>query len=335
MSRFTAILIVLSSLLFSSCLKSETAVRYNGGSISDSELAENAKMELFQLEQQAFEIKQQAAYEILQDILLEKEAKSRKMTVEELLRAEIDAKVAPVPEDQLRQVYEMYKSQIDGSFEKNREMLVNSLMAQQRNQAQQAFLGGLFDKYKVEFVMKEPEAPRVDVDLEDDPSWGPKNAKVTVVEFSDYECPYCRRMQNSVRQLRKEYSDKVHWVFKDFPLEFHRQAMLAHVSAACAEEQGKAVEFHDRIFSAPLNDGKPDLSQEYMVQTAGDLGLNVGKFTTCIADTDGKIHAEIQGDIEYGQKIGVRGTPAIFINGRFISGALPYDKLKEEVDKEL
>ncbi len=335
MKKKTFLALVLT-LLVSSCLESETAVKFSGGTITTEQIDKEAKMELFRAEQEMYKIREQKAHELAEKAILEKEASSQKISVEELLSREVTSKIRPVSDEELKNIYEMYKAQIQQPYEQIKEAIRKDIMMNQEQQLRQGFVHGLFEKYNFELVLKEPVAPRVKIDEENDPSIGPKNAKVVIVEFSDYECPYCRRMQDDVKKIRNEYSDKVRWVFKDFPLDFHQQAMPAHIASNCAEDQDKYFEFHDRVFAAPPGaNGKPDMSTEFLLKTARELGLNVDKFSTCIADKDGKYRKEVEADIAYGSSLGVRGTPSIFINGRFINGMVPYETLKQEIEKEL
>ena len=179
------------------------------------------------------------------------------------------------------------------------------------------------------------------VSIDDDPIKGDKNAPITIIEFSDYECPFCKRSyDNVITQIDKEYisKGKVRLVFRDYPLPFHKKAIPAAIAANCAGEQGKYWEVHDFMFE----DQKTNLEISTIIDSAGDLGLNKAKFQACINDKSKE--KEITKDIEDGQKYGVRGTPSYFIGkttdgdemtGTFIRGAQPYIVLKELIEKHL
>lgn len=179
---------------------------------------------------------------------------------------------------------------------------------------------------------------RVDVSADDDPSLGNKNAKVTVIEFSDYQCPFCRTFwKESFSQLKKEYIDtgKVKFVYRDYPLSFHPMAEPSAQAGECADEQGKYWEFHDKIFGEEDKKGQGTVT--YTVQDlklwASQIGLNQVKFNQCL--DSGKYKAEVQKDFDDGNSAGVSGTPSIFINGRLVVGAQPYASFKAIIDEEL
>ncbi len=177
-----------------------------------------------------------------------------------------------------------------------------------------------------------PRQPtRRNIDLDDDPVLGNKNAPVTIVSFEDYQCPFCgRAFQETFPQLKKEYIDtgKVKYVYRDFPLSFHPEAQPAAEAAECADEQGKFWEYHDGIFNDQATMGR-----SLYLSLAEEIGMDVEQFTQCI-DT-GKYRQEVQADFNYGSQVGVSGTPTFFINGIELVGAQPYQAFKQIIDAEL
>jgi protein-disulfide isomerase len=163
----------------------------------------------------------------------------------------------------------------------------------------------------------------------DDPSWGPANAKVTVVEFGEFQCPYCRSWYSQVyNRLATNYSDKIRFVFRDFPLTQHANAHPAAVAANCAGEQGKYWDYFRILFSDPRGLVGSEL-QTY----AQEVGLNLSSFNSCI--DSGKYDAEIQADIDDGVRMGVNGVPAFFINGQPLSGPVTFEAFQQRIDAEL
>ncbi|MEO5766783.1 MAG: thioredoxin domain-containing protein, partial [Polyangia bacterium] len=160
------------------------------------------------------------------------------------------------------------------------------------------------------------------------PVRGPKDAPVTIVMWSDYQCPFCSRVEPTLIKVREEYKDKVRIAWKDLPLPFHQNAMPAATAARAAGEQGKFWEMHDKLFANQTNLDRPSL-EKY----ATELGLNMGRFKAAL-DSD-KYKKEIQADSDQGAKIGARGTPAFFVNGKFLSGAQPYEAFKAKIDEGL
>lgn len=175
-----------------------------------------------------------------------------------------------------------------------------------------------------------PSGP-VDVSLDDDPVLGDKNAKVTIVEFSDYECPFCGRyFTQTYPQLKKDYVDtgKVKIVFRDYPLPFHQNAQKAAEAAECADDQGKFWEMHNKLFS---NQQKLDVAS--LKKYAGELALDQAKFDDCL--DSGKYASEVEKDMQDGSSYGVSGTPSFFVNGQLLVGAQPYSEFKKLIDAEL
>lgn len=170
---------------------------------------------------------------------------------------------------------------------------------------------------------------RYDVPIDDDPTLGPANAPITIIEFSDFECPYCRKWHEEVfLQLRQEYGDKIRFVFRDFPLSsIHPNATPAAEAANCANEQGAFWQFHDLLFSSS------ELGDEIYLQYAANLGLNVQEFQECYAS--GRFSQEVAGDYQYASQLGVRSTPTFFINGLPVVGAQPYEVFKQVIEQEL
>jgi protein-disulfide isomerase len=165
-------------------------------------------------------------------------------------------------------------------------------------------------------------------DITGAPVRGAKDALVTIVQFSDYQCPFCSRVEPTMDKVLEEYKGKVRVVWRDFPLSFHPNAMPAAIVARVAGEQGKFWEMHKKLF-----DNQTALDRPNLEKYAAELGINVGKVKAALDSK--KYEKEIQADIAMGSKIGVQGTPASFVNGIFISGARPYESFKAEIDKQL
>ncbi|MEI7741724.1 MAG: thioredoxin domain-containing protein [bacterium] len=178
-------------------------------------------------------------------------------------------------------------------------------------------------------VAPEPEPSGPVVPLKDtDHIRGNKNAKVVMIEYSDFECPFCGRHEPTMRKLAAEFGNQVAWVFRHFPLSFHAQAEPAANSSECASEQGKFWEFHDKVYE---NQGS--IGTALFEKTASDLRLNMTQFKACVAAK--KYASRISNDQAEGSTSGVNGTPATFINGKLVSGALPYESIKQMIQAEL
>ena len=180
-------------------------------------------------------------------------------------------------------------------------------------------------------VQGQVQGPALQVSVDDDPVKGDKNAKVTIVEFSDYQCPFCGRFfRDTLPQIEEQYvrTGKIKMVFRDFPLSFHENAQKAGEAAECAEDQDKYWEMHDKLFQNQQKLAVTDLKQY-----AADLKLDTKKFNDCLDSSKHK--AEVQKDMADGSSYGVSGTPAFFINGRKLVGAQPFSAFKSIIDAEL
>jgi protein-disulfide isomerase len=161
------------------------------------------------------------------------------------------------------------------------------------------------------------------------PSQGPADAPVTIVEFADFQCPYCGGLSPTLRKIQEDYKDRLRVVYLQFPLaDVHPDAERAAEASLCAYEQHKFWELHDAMFSDQKNLGIEELKRK-----ASELSMDVAAFTACL--NDGRYFPEIRADVNEGVKAGVEGTPAMFINGRFLIGNLPYSEIQKVVEDEL
>jgi|SRR3989338_703372 len=187
----------------------------------------------------------------------------------------------------------------------------------------------------------DPNEPPAKVKVEvskDDHVLGDPKAKVTIVEFSDFQCPFCRTFwSDTYTKIKSQYIDtgKVKIVYKHFPLEFHPMALPSALASECAAEQGKFWEMHDKIFQeqAKLGTGTVSYTEASLKKWAGQIGLNAGQFNACLDSQ--KYASRVNGDQEYGTKLGVNGTPAFFINGNRLIGAQPFASFQALIEEEL
>ncbi len=174
------------------------------------------------------------------------------------------------------------------------------------------------------------EPTRYQVSVDDDPALGSADAPVVIIEFSDYQCPYCRRFRLEVfDRLREAYGDKIYFVYRDFPLmQIHPEAVPAAIAANCAGEQGAYWDFHDKLFEQTQG-----LSKEAYLAYAEELGLDMAAFTACIEEE--RYKDEVLADFRDGQRLGVTGTPTFFINGLPLVGAQPFEVFQQMIESEL
>jgi protein-disulfide isomerase len=303
------------------------AATVNGQTVSEAELEAHAQGRLIQLQTQEYTLKRQALDDAIEQILLEQEAARRGVTVRSLVESEIESKIRPVTDDQVEAVYESSKDRSIGKADDEALSQVRNNLLQVRISMRRAeFLKQLRDRSTVAIYL---DAPRQKINAEDTRAKGPKNAPVTIVEFAEFQCPYCGQSVATLRQLEEKYGDKIRLVFRDFPLVgFHQFAAKAAEAASCGNEQGKFWEIYDKLFANQSNLKVPALKQ-YAV----DLNLNASQFDQCL--DSGKYAKVWQEDRDAGSQYGVTGTPTFFINGRMLVGNLPLDKFSEMIDEEL
>jgi protein-disulfide isomerase len=187
----------------------------------------------------------------------------------------------------------------------------------------------LRDAAEVKVFLAAPPVFRADVNLTGAPVRGNAAAPVTVVEFSDFHCPFCRQVQPVLTQLLQKYNGRVRLVYKDMPLDaLHGQARGVAEAGRCAAEQGRFWEFHDKVYA-----NGPDGSAPTMQRLAQEAGVDVNKFESC--RTSRKFQAGVEKDVQEGTELGINGTPGFFINGRFLSGAQPIEAFTRIIDQEL
>jgi protein-disulfide isomerase len=245
--------------------------------------------------------------------------------VEALIGQEVEAKVSEPTAEEIQQLYDSNKERLgDATLDQVRERIVVFLRTQKQGETRQTFLESLKGKHRTTVALRPPV---VEVGDGGRPAKGPANAPVTIIEFSDYECPYCKRAEETIQQVLRTYGDKVRLVYRDYPLPFHANARPASEAAACAEDQGKFWEYHEKLWAAP------DLGEATLKKIAGEVGLEQAKFDKCLSSK--QFAAKVDQDVQDASKVGVNGTPAFFINGRMISGAQPFEKFKEIIDEEL
>lgn len=295
----------------------------NGEKITLGEVQAKNGGRLLQPRQDLYQAEQKAVDEFVAQRLLENEAKRQNLTVEELLKKEVTSKIQDPTEEQLRVIYEVSNA---GSqpFESVREKLVEYVRNARTAKAQAAYLESLRNKSEVVILLA---PPRTEVAVGDGPHSGQANAPVQIVEFADYECPYCIKVYPTLKKLLAEYGDRVNLVYKNFPLPMHANAQKAAEAALCAGAQNQYWAYHDRLFSATQLD-VPSLKK-----FASDLKLDTAKFDTCL-DSGAQV-AAIQKDAAEAQKLGISATPSFFVNGRFFTGAMDYNSLRDMVQQEL
>ena len=307
----------------------EPLAEVNGEAITAKDLEGALGARLAQLEEQIYDLKRRELESLVAQRLLAQEAAKRGMSVAALLDAEVTAKVALVTETEVEAVYQANKSRLPGDEAAARDRVRAFLQQQKLGAQRERFVESLRSKAKVLVRLQPPPVVRVDVSIDGAPFRGAANAPVTLVEFSDFHCPFCKQVQPTLTQLLARYPGKVRLVYRDFPIDsLHPQARRAAEAARCAQDQGKFWEYHDLLFAEA-----PKATPEDLGRFAQQVGLDLAKFEPCLS---GGIHrAGVQRDLDEGSRLGVNGTPAFFINGRSLSGAQPLEAFARAIEEEL
>ncbi len=307
---------------------SEVVATIGDRQITKAELNAKIAGQLASIQNQIYKAKKGAIEAIADDYAIDKAARKANLSKEEYLKREVDDKI-PAPSDaDVQKVYDDNKAKISVPLDKIKPQIVSFIRKQKIAHNRQELLAKLRGENSFK-VMLEP--PRFQVSADGTAAVGPKDAPVTIVEFSDYECPFCRKVEDTLSEVRKKFADKVRLIYRDFPLPMHQHAAKAAEAARCAEEQGKFWPYHDILFA---NQTKLDVAG--LKANAAKLKLDTKKFDECL-DHD-KYAEAIKKDSAEGAAVGVRGTPAFFINGRFLDGAQSAqsfeDVIREELDRQ-
>lgn len=302
------------------------AVINNQRVITQKEVDESIAPQLFALQQQIYALRKAALENLIARELLEEEAKRRRVSVESL-KQELTAVNVKISQSEIEQTYAENASTFGNmSPDELKERIRLDLEAQARMRNYKAKLVEWRKGAKIEILLTEPTPPAVAIN-DDGPALGSKSAPVTIVEFSDFQCPFCRRETGTVKQILQAYGDNVRLVFKQMPLPIHPQAAAAACASVCADEQGRFWEYHDKLF------GADDLSPASLNKIAASLGLNAEKFNACLTSDASRV--AVEKDFQEAKRLGVSGTPTFFINGKAYVGAIGFEELKKIINREL
>jgi protein-disulfide isomerase len=264
-----------------------------------------------------FELRRQTLESMTDDYLIDQAAQRDKLSVADYLKKEYSGKSA-VTEADAKKFYDQNKGSGTAPFDQIKPQLMQMMN-------RQALLERLRKDEPVK-IMLEPQ--RVVVNSSGHPTLGSKDAPVTIVEFTDFQCPFCKATEATLTQLREKYGDKIRLVHMDYPLPFHAHALDAAKAARCANDQGKFWPYRDALFA---NQGK--LAPADLKAEAKTLGMNTTEFDKCFDSA--KYESQIKSDQAAGEKAGVDGTPAFFIDGRPLTGAQPIPKFEQLINDEL
>jgi protein-disulfide isomerase len=278
------------------------------------------------LSQALYEARRAVLEDMIGNRLIEAEAKTRGVEREALVQQEINAKIATPTDPEVADWYKANQARVQGATLEQVSAPIRALLLQERTgTARRAYVDRLKASTSVTVTL---DPPRAAVSDGGRPSKGPANAPVQIIEFSDFECPFCFRANPTVAQVLSTYGDRVRLVYRHLPLPNHPNARPAAEAAACANDQGRFWDYHDRLFANQAKLSVLDLKQH-----AADLKLDTDKFNACVDAR--RFQKDVDADLDAAQLLGVSGTPHFFINGRALSGAQPFEAFKAVIDEEL
>lgn len=277
-------------------------------------------------QQQRQQLIESSLERLVQGRLLEQEASMRGMTTAELI-ATARSEALQTSEQEVADWYERNRAAMGGrSLEELYPLIEDFLQDQKRERAYADLLTRLKREKEVIYFF---QPFRAELDNEGAPALGPSDAPITLVEFSDFECPYCRSFFSTLMELRANYGDQLRIVYRHYPLASHRNGFKAAEASLCAQDQGRFWDYHDLVFSEPGRLDVPGLKQR-----AQRLGLDEDEFADCL-DSGGQAE-RVRRDMREGDRVAIEGTPALFVNGIPLpSGAAPYEAVAEVIEREL
>ena len=307
-------------------LNNEAVVATIGGQpLRASVINERLKPIIYEMRLQAYAFARQQTETTINNLLLLEEARRRQVGPEEIIRAEISDKVRPPTEAEVTKFYEENKARINGDLNSVRNQIADYLHERERARLEQELSTRLRKTVKIRWLITEPVQPMQSISVDDDPSRGPANAPVTIVEFTDFQCPACAAMHPVIEEVLKSYGDKVRFVVRDFPLDRHENARKAAEAANAANAQGKFFEYIALLFKRQNALDVPSLKKY-----ATEIGLDRAKFDAAL--DRGMYQAEVKRDIEDAEMYGVGVTPTIFVNGVQLR-TLSAEGLREAIDR--
>jgi protein-disulfide isomerase len=293
--------------------------------------------DIIKQEKTLFRTKERVVDSWVSQQVMELEAASQKKTMEELFKEVQSSQTVSVGDQEVKDMVQQVGKVYPDPKDPNKRTLVPEgdarrfLEQKKRQESMTAYFETLKKKYPVTVYLQEPEGIKItqNIALTDRPSFGNPNSKVKLVEFSDFQCPYCARFaKDTVARIKQEFGDKIFFVFRDLPIASHKHAFGAAVAAKCANKSGKFWEYHDLLF-----DNQQALEQESLVQYASELGIDSTEFKSCLSDNS--IHDLVREDLRVAQELNINGTPSLVFNGELIEGAVSFDAMKKKIDEAL
>ncbi len=318
-----------ANFIFKSAPKQGVVAKLGDIEVTEAELVKGIESEIYDAETRVYEIKKNKLRAMLLEQLMKEDPEKKNMSNDEFLEKVISKGKMPTQEDVDKFVVEKQipKEQITPQLlERIKQFLAEDV----KQKAVEDWMGEKSKNKTLEIYFAKPNRPVFNVNLENGVSYGPVDAKVTIVEFSDFQCPHCSKAALTVKELKEKYKGKLRVVFNNYPLPFHTDAKLASEYALCANEQ-KGELFWKMYYS--IFENQNDLSEANLKKLSTVAGVNIPKLDECL-QSDRQIK-NIEKSLDDGEKAGVKSTPTFFINGKLVSGALPIQQFQEIIEEEL
>jgi protein-disulfide isomerase len=299
----------------------------NNKNITMGDIEKSLRPLIFNVQEQVYALRKQDLELKINDTLLSQEAQKKAVTTRALLDTEVSAKVPRVTEAEAQTFFDQNKDRISGDFAQTKAQIIQYLQDRKENEATAAYAAQLRRTAKVETNLSAPESPSFEIATDDQPVKGTANASVTIVAFTDFECPSCAKQHPVLERIMTEFGDRVKLVVRDFPLTQHPNARKAAEAAEAAREQGKYWEYAGVLFR-----NQSALGIDKLRQYATEVGLDRARFDAAL--DSGKFAEKVQRDLIDGHKLGVNGTPTIYINGKRVAD-YSYENVKAVIEAAL
>jgi len=327
----------LSSSLLLICLSSQaaTATDNRAAAIMDNQIITHQQVidpiesQLYEAEQKVYELKLNQLKSMLLTRLIEAHPFSKGITADAFLKKYV-VKNPQVSPQEVELFIKQNKIPAEKINNELKEKVNNYILQEKERRAVAAWFAQQSKEHGVVINLPKPIRPRVEIPIDNAPTLGNKDAKVTIVEYSDFQCPYCAKAEETVKELQKNYADKIKIVYKQYPLGFHKDAFKAAEASLCAHEQSNDSfwKLHDYMLANPRK-----LSTTNLKNISQDFGINKAQFSQCL--DSGKYTDRVNQDIAEGNRFGVQATPMFFVNGIVVRGAQPYQVFAKIIDEEL
>lgn len=318
-----------ANFIFKPAPSKEVVASVGGEKILESEFLKGIENDLYEAEMKVYDIKFARLQAMLLEKFMAKDPSKKNLSNDEFLNQIIakSIKVSDADIEKFIKDRQIPKDQVNPEI---KDRIKQFIEMEQKKGAVEKWLGEQTKNTPVEVYLTKPARPVFDVNIADAPFKGGSDAKVTIVEYSDFQCPFCSKAATIIAEIEKKYGHKVKIAFKNFPLPFHNQARLAAEAAMCANEQNVKFfwKMHDSMFA-----DQTKLDKDNLISTAKKAGLKEADFKACLEA--GKFKAKVEEDVVQGQKIGIKSTPTFFINGKLVAGAQPIEVFSEVIDEEL